>query len=196
MKAALLLAVLALAAAPSATWAQDAPSDGDETIAPAGEVPSSDAASSEAEGEAPPGPAAEEAAEESATADAPSPPPRARLDHDANVPATTAASAFGVATLLAAVGAGVGIATWVERDEAISRCASYELEDPRHRACLNVGVIRDQRDVGVGLTLGFGALTVGAAIAWIVASVTSPAAEPSAFTCAPGLLSFGCAGRF
>lgn len=197
MRIALLLAALA-ATSPSAALAQDAPSE-DAAAAEAGdEAPASPPGEAEAGAEAPPDQAGQDAAPQTPESEPPTPPPRrrARTDPDANPPPTTASSALGVVTILAAVGAVAGITTWIEREDNVARCAAYELEEPRHRACLNVAAIRDQRDVGVGLTVGFGALTAGAAIAWAVVAATSPSAEPRAFACAPGLLSIECAGRF
>lgn len=199
MRIALLLAALA-ATSPSAALAQDAPSEGEDVAAESdGEAPASPPGEAEAGAEAPPDQAGQDAASQTPESEPPTPPPRrrARTDPDASPPPTTASSALGVVTILAAVGAVAGITTWIEREDNVARCAAYEIEEPRHRACLNVAAIRDQRDVGIGLTVGFGVLTAGAAITWAVVAATSPSsAEPRAFACAPGLLSIECAGRF
>lgn len=125
----------------------------------------------------------------------PDAPPSA--EPDGGAPSTTASGALGLLTLAGAVGTVVGVGVWVERDGSLDACERYAMEDPPTLGCLNAGSIRDQRDVGIGLTIGFGALTLGAAIAWaIVVATMASEPEQAAFTCGPGLLSFACAGTF
>ncbi len=134
---------------------------------------------------------------ESATEPEPQPaPPPASREPDAAVPSTNASAILGVVTVLSALATVTGLSWWIERDENVGRCAAYAMAEPRTRGCLNVGAIADQRDVGLGLFIGFGALTVGAAIAWAVVAATSPGPPPNARACGPGVLSFACTGRF
>lgn len=113
------------------------------------------------------------------------------------VPSSGASSALGLVTVLGAVATAASIGVWLEREDNVGVCSRYAMEDPPTLGCLNTSAIRDQRDIGIGLTIGFGTLTIGAAIAWAIVATTAP--QPPAqtgFTCAPGVLSVACAGRF
>ena len=115
----------------------------------------------------------------------------------ASSPSSGASGALGLTTVLAAVATAASLGFWLEREDNVGVCARYAMDEPPTLGCLNTAAIRDQRDVGIGLTIGFGALTIGAAIAWaiVVATTPAPPAE-TGFTCAPGVLSVACAGRF
>jgi len=113
------------------------------------------------------------------------------------VPSSGASSALGLVTVLGAVATAASIGVWLEREDNVGVCARYAMEDPPTLGCLNTSAIRDQRDIGIGLTIGFGTITIGAAIAWAIVAATAP--QPPAqtgFTCAPGVFSVACAGRF
>lgn len=117
-------------------------------------------------------------------------------------PATTSGSsasgALGIVTILSLVGTLTGVAIWVERSDALGLCARHRLEDPPTRGCINEGTIQEQRDVGIGLTLGLGALALGAGVAWVLVATLSGPREPTeaSVRCAPGLGSFACVGTF
>lgn len=182
MRALATLLLAALVAATSSARAQEAPDVASAAIEPERR------AKSEAELAAAP-----ETEEEETEA-----PPAAPLEPDeASAPSSGASSALGLITILGAVGTAASLGVWLEREDNVGLCTRYAMEDPPTLGCLNTGALRDQRDVGIGLTIGFGALTLGAAIAWALVVATTPAPPTeTGLTCAPGVLSFACAGRF
>lgn len=114
---------------------------------------------------------------------------------EASTSASRAGGVLGVVTILSLLGTVTGVGLWLERQDTLAGCERTEAADPR-RGCVNHSAIREQRDLGIGLTVGLGTLSVGAALGWILLATLSPSEDPPALSCAPGLLSFGCAGVF
>jgi uncharacterized membrane protein len=99
--------------------------------------------------------------------------------------------------LVSLIGVVTGVGTWVERDDTLAACQRFEAMGDR--GCVNYGSIQDTRDVGIGLTIGFGTAALAGTIAWIVVATQSPSSAPPpeiTLQCAPGALSFSCAGTF
>jgi hypothetical protein len=111
---------------------------------------------------------------------------------------SAAATAFGVLTVVAAVGTVASVAVLLERSNSADVCDGYALEDPVTRGCVNGPAIAEQRDVSVGLLIGLGAATVIGAAGWIIATLMAPSepSEPTApaagLRCAPGGAGLRC----
>lgn len=177
---------------PTAARAQDAPSTepppaAEESLETPSEAPAVEAPPAEPAREAPPEPATEPDA------------PELLLEPDAVRGPTGTSGALGALTLVSVVGLVTGIGIWVERQDVLAACDRFEAMGDR--GCVNYPSIAGQRDVGIGLTIALGTLSVGSALAWILVATQGSApprseASEASVQCVPGVLSLSCAGRF
>ena len=207
---ALVLLVLALLVlvVPTARAQTSPPSEPSDGAAPSDQVPPGETTADETTAEADPDTETDEGAESPDTEAHPEAPPEATpptRSRDGRASPTQpddeelfevrsgspASTAFGVLTVVAAVASVASLAVFLERSNSADVCDGYASEDPVSRGCINGPAIAEQRDISVGLLIGFGAATVVGAVGWILATVLAPSEPPTAaatagLRCAPG----------
>ena len=126
-----------------------------------------------------------------------------RRERDLHPASSDASSVLGTTTVLSGIGTLISLAFAVERADIVGQCDGFARETAPTRGCLNEGVVRTERNIAIGLTIGLGVVAVGAGVAWLLVVLGSSHDEDedddpteARVTCAPGLLSIGCAGRF